>query len=129
MFSARIFLFFITTSLIVVLSASQSKATLVCTDTVQADATICGLINAAATNVFVGGNFGAPSGTKGTLDINNGSHLTAPSPSPQGYIAAEKGTTGTVTVEGPGSQWSLSGVFANGDSDDGLGGFLSVGRD
>ena len=110
------------------LTSADTQATMICTGDVTADTVdgkVCG--HSSASNVFVGGDFDA-AGT-GTLTINGGSVLTSPAPGPQGRIATESGSTGSVTLTGPGSQWILTGIFANGDVDDGSGAFLSVGRD
>ncbi|MFO1058721.1 MAG: PEP-CTERM sorting domain-containing protein [Dongiaceae bacterium] len=81
--------------------------------------------DSTAANVFVGGDFNGPA--TGTMTINGGSVLTTPSPDPQGHLGTLAGSSGTVTVTGTGSAWKLQGVINDG-FDDGLGGFLSVGR-
>ncbi len=57
------------------------------------------------------GLLGAGMTGSGSLVISNGVALT----SDQGYIGYKSGSTGTVTVDGAGSSWSVSGLVVGGE--------------
>ena len=107
------------------LGASAAQAVMICSGDVSAVGTFCSLQNGTAIDVAVGG--ATADNTNGALEINGGSVLTTPSPSPFGTIADRPGSTGTATVTGSGSAWRLDGVFAE-PEEERFGGSLNVGR-
>lgn len=107
------------------LGAPAAQAVIICSGDVEADGTACGLQNGTASDVTVGG--ATADNTSGTLEINGGSVLTTPSPSPFGTVANSPGSTGTVTVTGSNSIWRVDGVFAE-PEEERFGGSVNVGR-